>query len=124
MASHSAFSSRGGPGGVLDSRPASIKVGSNGGAQVRMRQFRICEAMKVLAANRRGGLEDSCTKRTTSPLNPPARPAAPLDQRTTVPLRRGEGTALSPLRGEGVARVVFEEFGHHAARRYRVEVRS
>src|SRR4030095_14304424 len=99
MASHSAFSSRGGPGGVLDSRPASIKVGSNGGAQVRMRQFRICEAMKVLAANRRGGLEDSGTKRTASPLTPPARPKPPLDQRTTVPLRRREAPTPPPLRG-------------------------
>jgi len=33
-------------------------------------------------------------KRTASPLIPPARPK---------PLRRGEGPAFSPLRGEGVA---------------------
>ena len=32
--------------------------------------------------------------------------------------------ALSPLRGEGVALDAREKFGHHAARSYRLEIRS
>jgi hypothetical protein len=35
----------------------------------------------------------------------------------TLPLRRGEGPALSPLRGEGDARAVSSTFKHVGARR-------
>jgi hypothetical protein len=52
------------------------------------------------------GASEGMVLRTASPLTPPARPKPPCDQRTTVPLRRGEGPALSPLRGEGGARGV------------------
>jgi len=45
----------------------------------------------------------SVAKRTASPLIPPARPKPSRRSTQHWPLRRGEGPAFSPLRGEGVA---------------------